>query len=45
MKFSLPLMENNITLEDRNAVIEFLKGDPILTQSSNVRAFEQEWSQ
>lgn len=45
MKFSLPLMENNITAEDRNAVIEFLKGDPILTQSSNVRAFEQEWSQ
>ena len=45
MKFSLPLMENNITLEDRNAVIEFLQGDPILTQSSNVRAFEQEWSQ
>lgn len=45
MKFSLPLMENNVTLEDRNAVIEFLKGDPILTQSANVRAFEQEWSQ
>ena len=45
MKFSLPLMENNVTAEDRNAVIDFLKGDPILTQSSNVRAFEQEWSQ
>jgi CDP-6-deoxy-D-xylo-4-hexulose-3-dehydrase len=45
MKFSLPLMENNITLADRNAVIEFLQGDPILTQSANVRAFEQEWSQ
>lgn len=45
MKFSLPLMENNVTAEDRAAVIEFLKGDPILTQSSNVRAFEQEWSQ
>lgn len=44
MKFSLPLMENNVTAEDRAAVIEFLKGDPILTQSSNVRAFEQEWS-
>lgn len=44
MKFSLPLMENNVTAEDRNAVIEFLKGDPILTQSANVRAFEQEWS-
>ncbi len=45
MKFSLPLMENNISIEDRNAVIEFLKGDPILTQSSNVRAFEKEWSE
>jgi CDP-4-dehydro-6-deoxyglucose reductase, E1 len=45
MKFLLPLMENNITLEDRAAAIEFLKGDPILTQSANVRAFEQEWSQ
>lgn len=45
MKFSLPLMENNITAEDRAAVIEFLKDDPILTQSSNVRAFEQEWSE
>ena len=45
MRFSLPLMENNVTAEDRNAVIDFLKGDPILTQSSNVRAFEQEWSQ
>lgn len=45
MNFKLPLMENNITLDDRNAVIEFLQGDPILTQSSNVRAFEQEWSE
>ena len=44
MTFKLPLMENNITLADREAVIEFLKGDPILTQSANVRAFEQEWS-
>ena len=44
MSFSLPLMANNITAEDRAAAIEFLKGDPILTQSSNVRAFEQEWS-
>lgn len=44
MSFSHPLMENNITAEDRAAVIEFLQKDPILTQSSNVRAFEQEWS-
>ncbi len=44
MNFKLPLMENNIVAEDREAVIEFLKGDPILTQSANVRAFEEEWS-
>lgn len=44
MKFTLPLMENNITAEDRAAVIEFLQGDPVLTQSAHVRAFEQEWS-
>ena len=45
MSFSLPLMENNITAEDRQAVIDFLQGDPILTQSENVRAFEREWSE
>lgn len=45
MKFDHPLMENNITAEDRAAVIDFLKGDPILTQSENVRAFEREWSE
>ena len=39
------LMENNITREDLDALIQFLKrGDPILTQSSNVLTFEQEWS-
>lgn len=38
-------MQNNIAREDLDAVIEFLKqDDPILTQSSHVRAFEQEWS-
>jgi CDP-6-deoxy-D-xylo-4-hexulose-3-dehydrase len=39
-----PLMDNNITLGDRQAVIDFLKDDPILTSSSQVRAFEEEWS-
>lgn len=39
-----PLMENNITAADRERLIEFLRGDPILTQSSQVRAFEEEWS-
>jgi CDP-4-dehydro-6-deoxyglucose reductase, E1 len=45
MNFKLPLMENNITAADRSAVIEFLQGDPVLTQSAHVRAFEAEWSQ
>jgi CDP-4-dehydro-6-deoxyglucose reductase, E1 len=40
-----PLMNNNITRADLDSVIEFLKQDnPILTQSRNVRAFEEEWS-
>ena len=44
MKF--PLMRNNILREDLDAVIEHLEqNDPILTQSTNVRAFETEWSQ
>ena len=43
MKF--PLMRNNILREDLDAVIEHLKqDDPILTHGSNVRAFEEEWS-
>ncbi len=45
MPLNLPLMRNNINRADLDAVIEFLKQeDPILTQSSNVRAFEEEWS-
>ena len=41
-----PLMRNNITRGDLDAVIEFLKqDDPILTQSKNVEAFEREWSE
>lgn len=43
MKF--PLMRNNITREDLDAVIEHLKQDnPMLTHGANVRAFEEEWS-
>ena len=37
-------MSNNITREDLNVVIEFLNKEPILTQSKNVKAFEEEWS-
>ena len=38
-------MRNNILEEDQEAVIKLLRQtDPILTQSTNVRLFEQEWS-
>ncbi|NIQ01434.1 MAG: CDP-4-keto-6-deoxy-D-glucose-3-dehydrase, partial [Nitrospinaceae bacterium] len=30
--------------DDLDVLIEFLKGNPKLTQSENVRAFEREWS-
>jgi CDP-6-deoxy-D-xylo-4-hexulose-3-dehydrase len=41
-----PLMRNNISREDLDAVIEHLKQhDPILTHSVNVSAFEAEWSE
>lgn len=40
-----PLMRNNITHADLNAVIEYLsQDDPALTHSKQVQAFEQEWS-
>lgn len=40
-----PLMRNNITRRDLDAVIAFLRqDDPVLTQAGQVRAFEREWS-
>ena len=40
-----PLMKNNIARQDLDAVCALLQqDDPILTQSKNVRAFEEEWS-
>ena len=40
-----PLMKNNISRADLDAVCDLLcQDDPILTQSKNVRAFEEEWS-
>lgn len=45
MELYWPLMKNNIRQEDLQAVIDFLKGQPRLTQSENVAAFEKEWSQ
>ncbi len=44
MKLNWPLMENNITKEDLGVLIEFLKTEPILTQSKNVVEFEKQWS-
>ena len=41
----LPLMHNNITREDLDALIGYLQQDaPMLTQSQQVRRFEEEWS-
>ena len=37
-------MENNITINDRKVLINFLKKNDILTQSKNTRLFEKEWS-
>ena len=45
MKINLPLMEDNITQEDLDVLIDFLKTKPRLTQGENVKKFEQEWSE
>ena len=45
MSLNWPLMENNITREDLDTLVDFLQGNPILTQSENVREFEKEWSE
>jgi CDP-6-deoxy-D-xylo-4-hexulose-3-dehydrase len=39
-----PLMQNNITCEDLEALQRFLGTAPILTHSHQVQAFEEEWS-
>ncbi len=40
-----PLMKNNVTRADLDEVVKFLTEDtPILTQSKQVVAFEEEWS-
>jgi CDP-6-deoxy-D-xylo-4-hexulose-3-dehydrase len=42
----LPLMHNNITRQDLDTLIDYLRQpEPMLTQSGNVRAFEQEWAE
>jgi CDP-6-deoxy-D-xylo-4-hexulose-3-dehydrase len=45
MEFNWPLMEDNISKEDLDTLIVFLKKMPRLTQSTNVLAFEKEWSE
>jgi CDP-4-dehydro-6-deoxyglucose reductase, E1 len=41
-----PLMENNITREDLNGLVDYLsQPEPMLTQGAQVRAFEREWSE
>lgn len=45
MALDHPLMKSNITREDLDCLIEYLKGDdPRLTQGGNVKKFEEEWS-
>ena len=44
MNLDWPLMNDCITREDKDTLIDFLKGDPIFTQNKNVRKFEEEWS-
>ena len=45
MKFSHPLMYDNFTKNDINAVIKLLKNkNNIFTQSKYVQRFEKEWS-
>lgn len=41
----LPLMNDNITTEDVNILIEFLRNNNIFTQNRNVREFERKWSE
>ena len=45
MKFSHPLMQDNFTKTDMNSVIKLFKQKKtILTQSKNVKKFENKWS-
>ena len=38
------LMDNNISISDNRTVINFLKRNPILTNSKKVQEFENKWS-
>jgi CDP-6-deoxy-D-xylo-4-hexulose-3-dehydrase len=45
-KFFIPLMDDNITRDDTNSVIEFLQQDPIpkLTNGPKIKELESKWS-
>jgi CDP-6-deoxy-D-xylo-4-hexulose-3-dehydrase len=43
-KFLLPLMDNNINLDDRKKIIQFVRSNKIYTQSKKVNEFEKKWS-
>ena len=45
--FNLPLMRDNISRDDINAVVDFLQQDPIprLTNGPKVKEFERRWSE
>lgn len=46
MKIDIPLMSNNISREDLDILIEYLKGhEPRLTHGPQVEKFEEEWSE
>ncbi len=38
-------MDNNITPDDVDHLVSFLKSENVFTQSKNVRTFEEEWSE
>ena len=46
-KYNLPLMDDNITRDDANSVIEFLQQDPLpkLTNGPKVKELEDKWSE
>jgi len=47
MPINLPLMYNNITKDDLNCVVDYIKDKDnlVLTQSSKVKEFEKAWSE
>ena len=44
MELNIPLMKNNISPSDIEGLVSFLRGNDVFTQSTQVAAFEKEWS-